>query len=91
MLKRTTVYLEEAELQILKQISFMQNTSMANLIRQGVQEFCKTCSEEQKAALAALAEIKSESKKNGITPKSAMQSALKIQKEVRCERNKNRR
>ena len=36
MLKRTTVYLEESEVETLKKISFIQSVSMAELIRQSV-------------------------------------------------------
>ncbi len=35
MLKRTTVYLEENEVETLRKISFIQNVSMAELIRRG--------------------------------------------------------
>jgi hypothetical protein len=88
MLKRTTVYLEDTEVQTLKRISFIQSVSMAELIRRGVQELCKTFSKEQKDALATLAEIKADAK---VTPKAAMNAALKTQKEVRRERKTGRR
>lgn len=91
MLKRTTVYLEESEIETLKRISFIQNTSMAELIRRGAQELCKTYSKEQKEALAALAEIKLEAQKAKITPAYAMNEALKLQKEARHGRKKSRR
>lgn len=88
MLKRTTVYLEDSEVETLKRISFIQSVSMAELIRRGVQELCKAFSEEQKDALAALAEIKADAK---VTAKAAMNAALKTQKEVRRERKTGRR
>ncbi|MFN7906277.1 MAG: hypothetical protein ACK5P5_13940 [Pseudobdellovibrionaceae bacterium] len=88
MLKRTTVYLEDTEVQTLKRISFIQSVSMAELIRRGVQELCKTFSKEQKDALATLAEIKADAK---VTSKAAMNAALKTQKEVRRERKTGRR
>jgi hypothetical protein len=91
MLKRTTVYLEETEVETLKKISFIQSVSMAELIRRGVQELCKSFSKEQKEALATLAEIKAEAKDAGLTSNRAMQSALKNQKEVRRERKTSRR
>jgi predicted component of type VI protein secretion system len=91
MLKRTTVYLEETEVETLKKISFVQSVSMAQLIRRGIQELCKTFSQEQNEALAALSEIRAEAKKSGITPKIAMNAALKDQKEVRRERKTSRR
>jgi hypothetical protein len=88
MLKRTTVYLEDTEVETLKRISFIQSVSMAELIRRGVQELCKTFSKEQKDALATLAEIKADAK---VTSKAAMNAALKTQKEVRRERKTGRR
>jgi hypothetical protein len=88
MLKRTTVYLEDTEVESLKRISFIQGVSMAELIRRGVQELCKTFSKEQKDALATLAEIKADAK---VTSKAAMNAALKTQKEVRRERKTGRR
>jgi len=91
MLKRTTVYLEESEVETLKRISFIQSVSMAELIRRGVQELCQHFSSEQKDALSALADIKAEAKKLGVNSKTAMKTALKDQKEVRRERKTGRR
>ncbi len=91
MLKRTTVYLEETEIETLKRISFIQNVSMAELIRRGVQDLCRSFSKDQRDALAVLAEIKKDAKTSGVSAKTAMESALKTQKEVRCERKKSRR
>ena len=88
MLKRTTVYLEDSEVETLKKISFIQSVSMAELIRRGVQELCKSFSKDQKEALNALAEIKAEAK---VTSKTAMKAALQTQKEVRRERKTGRR
>jgi len=91
MLKRTTVYLEESEVDTLKKISFIQSVSMAELIRRGIQELCKSFSKEQREALATLAEIKSDAKKAGVTSNAAMNAALKTQKEARRERKTSRR
>jgi hypothetical protein len=91
MLKRTTVYLEESEVEILRKISFIQSVSMAELIRRGVQKLCKSFSQEQKEALSALSEIKEGAKKSRIKPKSAMTAALTAQKEARRERKTSRR
>ena len=91
MLKRTTIYLEENEVETLKKISFIQSVSMAELIRRGVQELVRSFSKEQREALTTLAEIKAEAKTSGITSKSAMTAALKTQREVRRERKTSRR
>ena len=91
MLKRTTVYLEDTEVETLRQISFIQNRSMAELIRQGVQELCQSFSVEQKQALSALAEISKRAQKNGLSDKQIIEVAVTAQREVRRERKKNRR
>jgi hypothetical protein len=91
MLKRTTIYLEESEVETLRQISFIQNRSMADLIRQGVQELCQTFSHEQKDALSALAKISKQAQKNGLSEKQIADLAVTTQREVRRERKKSRR
>jgi hypothetical protein len=58
MLKKTTIYLEEDELKKLKAASFMLNTSMTDLIRQGVQCFYDSMPKEQEKALKALSSVK---------------------------------
>ncbi len=90
MLKRTTVYLEESEIETLKNISYINRVSMAELIRKGVQEICKNYSKEQKEALSILTEIKTDASKAGITPRMAMKTALKVQREARRERKTSR-
>lgn len=90
MLKRTTIYLNDNEVQKLKEISFIQSVSMAELIRKGVQIVCKSYTSEQNDAFEALSEIKSHAKKIGLNQKSAMDLALKAQKEVRRERKARR-
>ena len=59
MLKKTTIYLEEAELEKLKALSFVLNTSMTDLIRKGVQGLYETIPIEQRNALKNLASAKS--------------------------------
>lgn len=91
MLKRTTVYLEESEVETLRHISFIQNRSMADLIRQGVQDLCQSFSHEQKEALSALAEISKRAKKSNLSERQIADIAVTAQREVRRERKKNRR
>jgi hypothetical protein len=59
MLKKTTIYLEEEELQKLKALSFILNTSMTDLIRKGVQSLYDSMPKEQSSALKSLASVKS--------------------------------
>ena len=91
MTKRTTVYLEESEVETLKKISFMQSVSMAELIRNGVQNICSSFSKEDQVALSTLSKIRDEARASGIAPKAAMREALRLQKEVRHKRKTRRR
>jgi len=91
MLKRTTVYLEESEVETLRQISFIQKCSMAELIRQGVQELCQSFSQEQRQALDALAEIGRRSKPKSFSEKQMTELTVTAQREVRRGRKKSRR
>lgn len=60
MLKKTTIYLEEGELQKLKALSFIMNTSMTDLIRKGVQSLYDSMPKEQNNALKSLSSVKSD-------------------------------
>ena len=86
--RSTTVWLDGTEIETLKKISFIQSVSMAELIRRGVQELCRSFSKDQKEALATLAKIKADAK---VTSKTAITAALQTQKEVRRERRTGRR
>lgn len=91
MLKKTTVYLEESEISVLKKISFIQNKTMANLIREGVQHVVNSFSEEELKALNALDQISDDLKARGVTDKKTNEKAIKAQREVRRGRKKSRR
>ena len=88
MLRKTTVYIEENELDTLKTLSLIQNKSVAELIRVGVQQVCKSASREEIKALDVLTKIRQNTKKKGYSSKAIMNMALKAQREVRSERKK---
>ena len=88
MLKKTTIYIEEKELNTLKSISLIQNKSMTELIRIGVQKVCQSVSREEKKALEMLAKIRQNAKKQGYSGEKIMTLAIKAQREVRNERKK---
>ena len=91
MLKRTSVFLDEAELEELRHISFIQNTSMAEVLRRFVSDGCRNFSVEQKDIMEALSKIQDDAKKRGITPKIALDKSVELQQKVRRERKaKNR-
>lgn len=48
MLKKTTIYIEEGELNTLKALSLIKNKSVAELSRFVVQKVCKSASHEEK-------------------------------------------
>lgn len=91
MLKKTTIYLDDNEVQLLKKNSFIQSVSIAQLIRKGVQQICESYTNEQKEAMDILSAIQSQATKEGLNQKSALDMALKAQKEVRRERKAHRR
>jgi len=92
MLKKTTIYIEDSDLELLKRLSFLQNTSTTDLIRLGIREvLSKSISAQDKKALDALEEITKDVRKSGISNKEIMEEAVKAQREVRRERQKNRR
>ena len=47
MLKKTTVYLEESEIEVLKRLSFVHNTSMTEMIRKGIQHLRESVSDDE--------------------------------------------
>lgn len=57
MLKKTTIYLEEAELEKLKKISFLLDISMADLIRKAIDLLHKSMSKDEINAIKALSKI----------------------------------
>ena len=85
MLRKTTIYLEEGELNTLKILSLIQNKSVAELIRFGVKKVCKSISREEMKALNMLAKIRRNTKKSGYSSKEIMDMAIKAQREIRSE------
>lgn len=88
MLKKTTIYLSESDLEILKQVSFINQTSMTEIIRQGIQKLCESFSAKELEVFNALGAIKEDMKKSGRTVASVNKAVLKGQREVRRGRKK---
>lgn len=74
MLKKTTIYLEEVELEKLKTLSFVLNTTVTDLIRKGIQKLYESLPKEQSEALKTLASAKS-GFSEGKTKKTATKKA----------------
>ena len=83
MLKKTTVYIEESELNTLKVLSFIQNKSVTELIRVGVKQVCKSIPREEVKTLGMLTKIRKNTTKKGYSSKDIMNMAIKAQREVR--------
>ena len=90
MLRKTTVYIEEGELDTLKALSLIQNKSVAELIRAGVQQICKSISREEMKVLDDLTKIRQNTKRKGYSSRNIMNVALKAQRKVRSERKKKK-
>ena len=88
MLKKTTIYIEENELNTLKTLSLIQNKSMTELIRLGVQRVCQSVSREEKKVLEMLIKIRQNTKRKGDSSAKIMTLAIRAQREVRNERKK---
>ena len=88
MLKKTTIYIEETELNTLKSLSLIQNKSMTELIRLGVQKVCQSVSHEEKKALEMLAKIRKHTKKQGYSGEKIITLSVRAQREVRNEYKK---
>ena len=67
MLKKTTIYLEESDIERLKMLSLLTKNSMTDLIRKGIEVYYTTLSDTEKAALKALEKISLPSKKSGFS------------------------
>jgi hypothetical protein len=79
-MKKTTIYLEDNELEILKQKAFILNTSVAEIIRRSVKALCKLSNDEEKA-VKLLAKIRVSA-----SDKSIDEELIKLQREVRNEK-----
>ncbi len=89
-MRKTTIYIEENELDALKALSIAQNKSVTELIRLGVKKVCKSASREETKVMEMLDKIRKNSKKRGYSGKEVMRLAVKAQKEARNERKKKK-
>ena len=90
MLKKTTVYIEEEELDTLKILSLIQNKSVAELIRFSIKKVCQSASLEEKKALKILSNIRKNSKRKTYSSQQIMTMAIKAQREIRRESTKKK-
>ncbi|MBI2606732.1 MAG: hypothetical protein HYW49_11705 [Deltaproteobacteria bacterium] len=89
-MRKTTIYLEDNELEQLKQRAFLLNTSVANLIRKVIKSLITPASSKEEKALKALAEIRKEF--TDVNPKSLMNDVIEAQRDIRnAKKTKSRR
>ena len=69
MMRKTTIYIAENELNTLKTLSITQNKSVTDLIRLGVQQVCQSASKEEKKIMKMLNKIRKNTKKRGYSGK----------------------
>jgi len=87
-MKKTTIYLEEQELELLKQKAFMLKTSVAEIIRKSIRALCASSTNEEEKTMKLLTKIRSSFASNPISEEEVVQ----LQREVRNERKtKSRR
>ena len=57
-MKKTTIYLKENELSLLRKKAFLTNQSLSELIRKGIQLVCKPSSRKEERILKSLDHIR---------------------------------
>lgn len=57
-MKKTTIYLKENELSLLRKKAFLTNQSLSELIRKGIQLVCKPSSRKEEKILKSLDNIR---------------------------------
>lgn len=88
-MRKTTIYLEDQELEILKQKAFLLNTSIADIIRKSIKTICMPSNSEEEKAMKALTKIRS--KTANVTTNALEEEIIKIQRDIRNEKkNKSR-
>jgi hypothetical protein len=83
-MKKTTIYLEDKELEMLKQKAFMLKTSVAELIRKSIKALCSLSTTEEEKAMKILSKIR-----NSVDADEKMnKEVINIQREIRNEKKK---
>lgn len=89
MLKKTTVYLSEDDVALLRKKAAVSHVTVAEAIRMSIQESCQPKSKEEKAIWDSLDQIWT---KMGAVPATKVESAVnKAVKEVRSGKKARRR
>ncbi|MFH1223495.1 MAG: ribbon-helix-helix protein, CopG family [Pseudomonadota bacterium] len=81
-MKKTTIYLEDSELELLKQKAFMLKTSVAEIIRKSIKALCSSPTSEEEKAMKLLTKIRGSVN----TDERVNKEIIDIQRELRNER-----
>ena len=85
-MRKTTIYLQDQELEMLKQKAFILNTSVADIIRKSIKALCTPTNDEEKA-MKLLAKIR-----GNVDGRITDKQVIQLQREVRNEKKtKSRR
>ena len=87
-MKKTTVYFDDNEYKRLRGKAFLEEVSVAELIRRGVKLVCDQTSPETQKAMIALNRIRKQVAETGASEKDITRDILEAQKFVR--KNKKR-
>lgn len=82
-MKKTTIYLEDDEYQTLRSKAFVENVSVAELIRRGAKLVCSSASPEEQRAMKALDKIRKHVAASGASETEISREVLAEQKAVR--------
>ncbi len=83
-MKKTTIYLEDEELKLLKQKAFLLDTSVADLIRKVIKTIIHSSSSQEEKAMKALSEIRTQFA--DLNEETLIQDIVKVQREIRNEK-----
>ena len=88
--KKVSVFVSAEQLRQLKKISTTQNTSVAHLIRLGVQRICNSNNRKQMKVSDALKKMRKKVDAHNLSNNEIEALALRAQKEVRHELQKRK-
>jgi hypothetical protein len=80
-MKKTTIYIDDEDLGLLKAKSFIENCSIAELIRKGIKAVCREKAPNKKLLLKYLKEI--HDKNSHVPLKEVMEIVNEARQEVR--------
>ena len=87
-MKKTTIYLEDDEYKTLKTKAFVEDVSVAELLRRGARLVCKNVTPEEEKAMQALDRIRKAVAGSGASEAELNKEILEEQRAVRKKRSR---